>query len=118
MTKAADQTIRALQDFITDWVGPAAARVFYEPGNNSYNRLRESILKLAESRTTTERVGYAVFSRVIDMEYDRDRPSGFVHKIASAVFEKPGMAENVIEYWSEADCGGKYIICEILEHRP
>ncbi len=44
MTKAADQTIRALHEFITDWVGPAAARVFYEPGNNAYNRLRESIL--------------------------------------------------------------------------
>ncbi len=75
MTKAADQTIRALHEFITDWVGPAAARVFYEPGNNAYNRLRESILKLAESRSTTERVGYAVFSRVVDADYDKERPS-------------------------------------------
>ena len=117
MTKAADQTIRALQDFITDWVGSAAARSSTSPATTPTTACvsRSSSWPNPAPRPSGSATPCSPASSTWNTTAT---PQRFVHKIASAVFEKPGMAENVIEYWSEADCGGKYIICEILEHRP
>jgi hypothetical protein len=113
MSDAVESALRAFDEFVGAWVGPAAQRYVFAAGNTHADRVREAI-QAAAATDTSRRVGWAVFKREHDTDYDRERPSGYVHTVVSAVFESLAQAQNAHEY-----CTGKhdgdYIICELQE---
>ena len=93
MTDSVGQALHAFDEFVGAWVGPAAQRYVFAPGNTHADRVREAI-KTAAATDHSRRVGWAVFKREHDAEYDRERPSGYVHTMVSAVFENLAQAQN------------------------
>jgi hypothetical protein len=64
----------------------------------------------------SEPIGYGVFRREIDADWDiRQHPSGFVHTLTSAVFDKLGHAQNAHQGASKRRPERQYVICEIRE---
>jgi hypothetical protein len=64
----------------------------------------------------TEPIGYGVFHREIDADWDiRQRPSGYVHELVSAVFDKPAQADNAHQALVQKYPDRHYVICEIRE---
>lgn len=112
--KTLDQAMQALTAFVNDWIGAAAQRVMYRPENNSYARLHAAIIKAAEDRDVSDRLGWAVFSKTFTL--DRERPSGYEYVQASACFEDLELAENALAYCQDRR-EGDHILCEIWEHR-
>jgi hypothetical protein len=105
--------LREFADFITDWT-PPAARGQFGPGNNAAEQVRQAIRAIVPDPDELPLVGRAVFKVEHDSDYDRERPSGFVHTMISAVFENPTQADNA--YLSRVKRGdGHYIICEIRQ---
>lgn len=113
MTDAVEQALRAFDEFVGAWVGPAAQRYVFASGNTHADRVRQTI-QAAAATDHSRRVGWAVFERAHDTDYDRERPSGYVHTIASAVFEDVGQAQNALGY-IETKHDGEFVICEIGE---
>lgn len=93
------------------WVGPAAQRYVFASGNTHADRVREAI-KAAAQTDDSRRIGWGVFRKALDTTYDRDRPSGFVYTLVSAVFEF--VPTNALEYCRQKK-DGEFIICEITE---
>jgi hypothetical protein len=61
-------------------------------------------------------IGWAVFQRHIDTGYDiRQHPSGYLHTLTSAFFDKPAHAENAHQGASKRHPENQYVICEIRE---
>lgn len=65
-----------------------------------------------------EPVGWAVFRRELDTTYNhRDHPSGYVHTIISAVFDKPGQADTVYQSVTRKHPAQEFVIGEIRQQQ-
>ena len=111
MTNAVEHALRAFDEFVGAWVGPAAQRYVFVSGDTNADRVRQAIQAAAQT-DDSRRIGWGVFQRALDTTYDRDRPSGFVYTLVSAVFEF--VPTNVLEYCQQKK-DGEFIICEITE---
>jgi hypothetical protein len=77
--------------------------------------VENAIRAIAPQADDTRRVGWAVFKREHDTEYDRERPSGWVHTMISAVFENPVQADNACRSRRKRYPDQTFVICEIQE---
>jgi hypothetical protein len=76
--------------FVRMWTPPVAV----EQVHISAASVDTAILQIAP-KADNEPIGYGVFKREIDADWDiRQRPSGFVHELVSAVFDKPAHADH------------------------
>lgn len=75
----------------------------------------DAICAIAPKDDGKATIGWAVFRRERDTDYDRERPSGWVHTQVGAVFETMGQVGNVLESRQKKDPTGHYLICEIRE---
>lgn len=100
-----------LLGFIRKWT-PEAAR----PAMASDEVTLNAAIVAIAPRDVSEPIGYGVFRREIDADWDiRQRPSGWVHTLISAVFDKPAQAENVHASQTKKYPDQHFIICEIRE---
>lgn len=102
------------REFIVAWTPAAMREQLLGSEKRSAHGVREAIKAIAPKDDGVATVGWAVFKREHDTDYDRERPSGYVHTIASAVFEDIAQADNAQAYRAARN-DGEYIICEIRE---
>jgi hypothetical protein len=109
--------------FVKSWTPPAIQATLLTP-SGAARQVIDAIRAIAPQADDTRRVGWAVFARRHDTEYSRERPSGWVHTMVSAVFEEPAQATNALAYIVKRDAenvakGGErgvhFVICEIQE---
>lgn len=100
------------RSFVNMWVAPGVTSM--QEVIAARDRVDESIRAIAPKDNPP--IGWAVFQREIDADWDiRQRPSGFVHTLTSAVFDKLGHAENAHQGASKRHPENQYVICEIRE---
>lgn len=105
------------RQFIVDWT-PAATRQQLLDTALAYSTAEQvrSAIRAIAPKGDTEPMGYGVFQRQIDVTYNhRDHPSGYVHTLTSAVFDKPAHAENAHKGATKRHPENQYVICEIRE---
>lgn len=76
--------------------------------------VENAIRAIAPHDDGTATVGWAVFKREHDDQYDRQRPSGYRHAMISAVFEDPVQVDNAYRSCVKSR-PGTFVICEIRE---
>lgn len=99
--------------FVRTWVPLGAQALVSVDGANK--QVEDAIRAIAPKDDGTATVGWAVFKREQDRDYDRERPSGWVHTQVGAVFETMTQVGNVRDSCAKKDPTGHYIICEIRE---
>jgi hypothetical protein len=92
MTNATDLAIRALNEFIDSWVGPAVRAHLYDDA--AYDKMVAAIRAIAPAEKPTG-IGYAIYGLKPETR-ERKRASGFEAVVISAVFDQPPHA-SVIE---------------------
>jgi hypothetical protein len=107
-------------EFVRDWVGPAARSAYVATAlagtsPSPFERVADAISAIAPTPDNSRRVGWAVFKREYDTEYSRERPSGWVHTMVSAVFEEPEQATNALAFLRAKHLTNNFVICEIQE---
>lgn len=102
-----------LRSFVGVWVAPGARAL--PPVKGAVEMVENNIRAIAPKGDDTARVGWAVFKRDHDRDYDRERPSGYVHTLIGAVFENPAQATNAQQACYSKHPEGTYIVCEIRE---
>lgn len=104
------------REFIRTWTPLATQSTLTDDGySNAGSMLREAIKAIAPKDDGKAHVGWAVFKRERDTDYDRERPSGWVHTQVGAVFETMTQVGNVHQSCQKKDPKGHYLICEIRE---
>jgi hypothetical protein len=99
------------RSFVEKWTPPGA----WSPSSGDRALIENAITAIAPRPDDTP-IGYGVFRREIDADWDiRQRPSGFVHTLVSAVFDKPAQAENAHQGTCKRHPDQHFIICEIRE---
>lgn len=99
------------RSFIHAWTAPASRSELVVDEVQVLTAIRDIAPK-----GDADPVGYGVFRREIDADWDiRQRPSGWVHTLISAVFDKPAQAENVHASQTKKHPDQHFIICEIRE---
>lgn len=93
-----DNALHEFDQFIREWIGPAAAYFVWRTGNNAAERVRVAIRKLAAAKDTAPSIGWAVYRRTIITTYDRERPSGYQHEQMGVIVENLGQTENILAY--------------------
>lgn len=101
------------RSFTREWVASAAQELTVH-ANDAATVVR-AIEAIAPKDDTTAHVGWAVFKRERDADYDRERPSGWIHTQVGAVFETMTQVSNVHASCVKKDPTGHYLICEIRE---
>jgi hypothetical protein len=99
------------QGFCSTWSPPGARIASHE----ARRQVEDAIRAIAPKDDGTATVGWAVFKRENDRDYDRERPSGWVHTQVGAVFETMTQVANVRDSCAKKDPTGHYLICEIRE---
>lgn len=84
-TSATDLAIRALNEFIDAWIGPAA--IAHLADHRDLSTVYAAIRAIAPAEQTTG-LGYAVFG-LRPETLERKRESGFEAVVVSAVFDQP-----------------------------
>lgn len=105
------------REFIRNWAPMAMQSILTDDRDGSDNpgqKVRRAIRNIAPQADDTRRVGWAVFKREHDREYSRERPSGWVHTMVSAVFEEPAQATNALAFLKSKSTD-HFVICEIQE---
>lgn len=103
--------------FLHAWT-PTAMHQRLTDDDSDGARVRAAIQAIAPRDVEDRRLGWAVFSKTPDTDYDRERPSGFVYHLVSAVFENEAQAHNALEYWRDrtaSDAAPDFVICEITQ---
>lgn len=95
--------------FVETWT-PTGAGPLIVPARA---RVEQAIRDIAPMPDDTGRIGWAVFRREHDRDYDRERPSGFVHTMISAVFETTTQAHNAYTSRVDRGDGHRYLVCEL-----
>lgn len=103
------------QNFIRSWVAPAMQGHLMDNDDNGGEKIRRAIKAIAPKDDGKAHVGWAVFKRERDTDYDRERPSGWVHTQVGGLFETMTQVGNVLESRRKKDPKGHYLICEIRE---
>lgn len=98
--------------FVKAWT-PPAMQASILGWDGAASKVGDAIRAIAPKDDGKTRIGWAVFSKRQDRDYDRERPSGYVYAQESAVFENPVQADNAHKACVKR--GGEYIICEIRE---
>lgn len=70
MTGATDRALRAFDEFIRDWVAPAAQPHLWDSDDNSGERVRQAIRAITEDHVKRDAFGYAVFAQRGDADAD------------------------------------------------
>jgi hypothetical protein len=104
------------ESFVQRWT-PAAAHPHLAKGKASEAEVvRSAVYAIAPKDDSKAVIGYGVFQREIDADWDiRQRPSGYVHTLISAVFDKLDHAENAHQGACRRHPDNQYVICEIRE---
>lgn len=116
-TTATDRALGALNDFITEWIPPAAQQfVCGHQANGSSERLRRAIIA-AGTAVQAQPSGFLVCRREVVTSFDRDHRNGLIYTPVSAVFEQLDCAQNAHEY-AVGKQSGHHVICELNEWNP
>src|SRR4051812_35852309 len=104
------------RSFATSWAPRVMMEDLTSPWHSAIETVNRSIRAIAPKDDSKAIIGYGVFQREIDADWDiRQHPSGFVHTLISAVFDKPHFAENAHQGASKRHPERQYVICEIRE---
>ena len=124
MSDQAQRTEWALElfrGFVKAWTPPSVLNMIMdERGVEGWidsrpgEQVIAAIRAIAPEPDDSRRVGYAVFRKDFDTEYQRERPSGFIYTIVGDVFENLAQAQNVLEY-CKTEREGEHVICEIQQ---
>lgn len=117
--------VEKFRDFVKAWTPPAARRQLLHDGAamrvdldaelRDGERVINAIKAIAPKDDGKTHVGWAVFKREHDNEYLRERKSGLIHTMISAVFEDPAQADNACRSQRKRQPDQHFIICEIRE---
>lgn len=114
-TTATERALRAFNDFIADWIGPAAQPLLCGVEISATQPVRNAILAIAKTTPSTA-AGYLVCRRDTLTCFDRDHRNGLIYTPLSAVFDRLDQAQNVHDGCAKRE--GNYVICELNEWKP
>lgn len=111
MTDATDHALRALDEFLAQYLGPAALRHVFD--HQADEPVRKAIRDIDAEHVRRDAIGYAVFAQ----RGDADADIGFRLEMVSAVFGDPAQAEVALDYCraKRQESGVRYLVCKLSD---